>query len=231
MDPRTALIADRSEDFREALALALTPGFQVRCCARGDQALALLASEKPDLLILDLALPGLEGISLLEQLTDRPPVLVATDLVNPYVCGKLVELGVEYVILKPCPIQSVADRAFDLMRSVKTPRGPECLQTALIRLGLPSWRQGFQHLLTGLPLLAACRDQRLSKELYKAIADLDHSTPGAVEKAIREVVQDGWNDGDRREWDRCFPGLTRCPPNKAFLFRMADLLRERQLCG
>lgn len=231
MDPRTVLIVDHAEDFREALVPALTPGFRVRCCDRGDEALALLASEKPDLLILDLKLPGLEGISLLERLKDRPPVLVVTALINPYVQGKLMELGVEYAILKPCPIQSVADRAFDLVRAARSPRGPACLQTALIRLGLPSGRQGFQHLLTGLPLLAACRDQRLSKELYTAIAQLDHSTPTAVEKAIREVVQVGWNNGDRREWDRWFPGLIRCPPNKAFLFRMADLLRERKLCG
>lgn len=231
MDPRTAFIADPSEEFREALTLALTPGFRVRCCTRGDDALAMLTRETPDLLILDLSLPGLEGISLLEQLEVRPTVLVVTDLINPYVYDSLVRLGVAYAIRKPCSIQSVADRAFDLVRQPRVPQEPDCLQKVLTQLQLPSGRQGFQHLLTGLPLLARKRDQRLSKELYETIALLDHSTPSAVEKAIREVIREGWENGDRREWNRYFPGFVRCPRNKEFLFRIADLLRDRRLCG
>lgn len=231
MEPRKALIADPSEEFREALTLALSPGFQVITCARGDEVPALLASEKPDLLILELSLPGLDGISLLEQLKARPPVLVVTDLINPYVHGALVRLEVEYAIRKPCPIRAVADRAFDLVRPLGSAQAPEALQETLIRLGIPCGRHGFQHLRTGLPLLAQNRDQQLSKELYETIAALDHSTPAAVEKAIREVIRRGWSGGDRREWNRLFPGHTRCPGNKEFLFRLADLLREQRRCG
>ena len=51
------------------------------------------------------------------------------------------------------------------------------------------------------------------------------------EKAIRETVRRGWQEGNRREWNRCFPGIVRCPSNREFLFRIADLLRDRQLCG
>lgn len=231
MKPRKVLIADPSEEFREALTLALCPGFQVIACARGDEVPALLESEKPDLLILELSLPGLEGIALLERLRSRPPVLVVTDLITPYVYGALVRLEVEYAIRKPCPVQAVADRAFDLVRTAQAVREPDCLQALLIRLGLPSGRQGFAHLLTGLPLLCRNRDQQLSKELYETIAALDHSTSAAVEKSIREVIRQGWNTGDRREWNRIFPGLTRCPRNKDFLFRIADLLREQRRCG
>lgn len=231
MDPRKVLIADPSEEFREALTQALSPHFQVITCTRGDEVPGLLEADKPDLLILELSLPGLEGISLLEQLEDRPPVLVVTDLITPYVYRALVRLEVDYAIRKPCPILSVADRAFELVRMAHTSQEPDCLQELLIRLGLPSGRQGFGHLLTGLPLLARNRNQLLSKELYRDIAELDHSTPAAVEKAIREVIHQGWETGDRQEWNRLFPGLTSCPRNKDFLFRLADLLREQRLCG
>ncbi len=231
MNPRKALIADPSEEFREALALALSPGFRVITCVRGDEVPALLASQQPDLLILELSLPGLDGISLLEQLTERPPVLVVTDLINEYVHRALVRLDVEYAIRKPCPIQSVADRAFDLVMPLQTSKVPEEFQETLFRLGIPCGRHGFQHLLTGLPLLVRKRDQQLSKELYETIAALDRSTPAAVEKAIREVIRRGWTTGDRREWNRLFPGHTHCPGNKDFLFHMADLLREQRRCG
>lgn len=231
MEPRTVLIADPTEEFREALALALSPGFRVRCCGRGDEALAMLEAEQPDLLILDLELPVLDGISLLKQLADRPPVLVVSYLITPVTYGLLLEMGIEYAIIKPSSAQKVADRAYDVLRVSQLPREPLCLRRGLVLLGLSSGRGGFRHLLTGLPLLAENRDQQLSKELYDAIAKLDNSKPGAVEKAIREAIHEGWERGDRREWARFFPGFTRCPTNKEFLFRMADLLRERQLCG
>lgn len=230
MKPRKALILDPAEEFREALAKALSPGFQVICCGRGDTAPALLESEQPDLLILDLALPGMEGISLLEQLPARPPVLVVTDLISPYVQGSLIRLGVEYAMRKPCSVQTVADRAFDLLRSDNFSDG-QPVMALLTRLGFPSGRHGYQHLLTGIPLLVENRDQQLSKELYEAIARLDHSTAGAVEKSIREAIRGAWSGSSRAEWNRCFPGLNRCPRNKEFLFRMADLVRQIRRCG
>lgn len=231
MDLRKVLIADPTEEFRAALTQALSSGFQVVTCARGDEAAALLDSEQPDLLILELSLPGLDGISLLEQLEARPPVLVVTELLTPYIHQALIRLRVEYAIRKPSPIQAVADRAYDLVRTADAAREPGCLQEALIRLGLSSGRQGFAHLLTGIPLLSRNRNQLLSKELYETIAALDHSTPAAVEKAIRESLRRGWESGDRREWSRLFPGRSQCPRNKEFLFRMADLLREHRRCG
>lgn len=231
MYPWKVLIADPAEEFRVALTQALSPGFQVICCARGDEVPGLLTSEKPDLLIMELSLPGLDGISLLEQLTERPPVLVVADLISDYVHSTLIRLQVEYAIRKPCAIHKVADRAYDLVRPSRISGGRDSLQDILTHLCLPSGRGGFQHLLTGLPLLAENRRQQLSKELYETIALLDNSTPSAVEKAIREVIRDGWTACDRREWNRYFPGLNRCPRNKEFLFRMADLLRERQRCG
>lgn len=231
MQLRKVLIADPAQEVREALTEALSPDFRVICCCRGDEVPALLEAENPALLILELSLQGLDGITLLEQLPERPPVLVVSDGITDYVHGALLRLNVEYAIRKPCPIRAVADRARDLVQSLRPSQSPACLRETLIRLGLPGWRNGFRHLLTGLPLLARNRDQQLSKELYETIARLDHTSAGAVEKAIREVIREGWNTGDRREWNRLFPGLSYCPRNKEFLFRIADLLRDRKLCG
>ena len=231
MYSRKVLIADPAEEFRDALVCALSPSCQVILCHRGDEIPALLLKEQPDLLILELSLPGLDGISLLEQLSQRPPVLVVSDSINTYTHNALRRLNVEYAIRKPAPVSSVASRARDLLQAVAVPQNPTCLLDILISLGLPSGRQGFRHLLTGLPLLAMNRDQQLSKELYDAIAQSDHSTPGAVEKAIRDIIREGWYSGEQKEWNRLFPGLNHCPTNKDFLFRLADLIRKQQRCG
>lgn len=230
MTRRKALIVDPVEEFRTALARALEPDFSTVCCSRGDEALEVIAGWKPQVLILDLDLPGLDGISLLRQLEDRPPVLVMTDMPTPFVRSALEELGVQYAIRKPCSVQNVADRAFELSLLPADLADDGKTAALLMALSLPIGRQGYQHLLTGLPLLSRNRDQRLSKELYAVIAARSSTNSGSVEKAIRDVIRAGWAAGDRAVWQQYFPGLTRCPRNKEFLFRLADLLRQ-QRCG
>ena len=67
MDARKLLIADGNEEFRRALAAELQGAYHVRCCDDGKEALSLLRSFAPDVLVLDLMLPGLDGISLLQS--------------------------------------------------------------------------------------------------------------------------------------------------------------------
>lgn len=231
MHSRKILIAEPSEEFRQALVNALSPYFQIFCCHHGDRIPALLAQEQPELMILELNLPGLDGISLLEGLPQRPPVLVVSDFANPYVYGALIRLDVEYAIRKPAPLNAVVTRAMDLLQTVGPAGYTDRLLDTLIRLGIPSGKHGFQHLLTGLPLLILDRNQQLSKELYEAIGRIDQCSAFAVEKAIREAIREGWASGEKTEWKRLFPYAEHCPRNKEFLFRISDLLREQRRCG
>ncbi len=64
---RKLLIADCSEDYRTALANALTDHYHVLCCRTGTEALDILRRENPDILVLDLMLPELDGLTLLER--------------------------------------------------------------------------------------------------------------------------------------------------------------------
>lgn len=224
------LIVDPSEEFRSALTRALEPDFPVACCGRGDEALELIRMWKPRVIILELSLPGLDGISLLTQLQGRHLVLVVTRLTESFVRAALENLDVRHVLRKPCPARNVAARVRELLEQESwTPEAREAA-ALLSPLGLPSGRQGYQHLLAALPLLSRDRDQRMSKELYETIAAQSSTSSGGVEKAIRDTIRAGWAEGDREAWQRCFPGMTRCPRNKEFLFRMADLL-NRKLCG
>jgi len=226
MDSWKVLIADPSEDFRDALAGALDPRFRVLHCGRGDEALGLILRERPDLLILELSLPGLDGIGLLRQLDEPPRTLVVTNLNTLFVQAALVELRIQYALLKTCSMTTIAQRALELMEMDRTTALSRQACTMLESLGLPCGRQGFQHLLTGLPLLTADRDQRLGKELYRQIARQSNASVTGVEKAIRDTIQAGWENGDPQVWQRFFPGCTRCPKNKEFLFHIADLLRR-----
>ena len=97
MDAMKLLIADGNEEFRRALAAELEGAYRIRCCADGKEALSLLRSFVPDVLVLDLMLPALDGISLLQSAVGAglcPMVLVTSRFYNDYILGVLAELSV-----------------------------------------------------------------------------------------------------------------------------------------
>lgn len=230
------LIADPEDAFREGAAAALEGRFHVACCTRGDLAWEEIRAWNPDLVIMDLFLPELDGVELLRRLRDvdnKPLILVVTAMLHSdYVRSALENLEVSYAMVKPCRLRSLTERVRELVESRQSRNScPEELLSVLTQLGLDSGRQGYQDLLVGIPMLARQRNQRLGKELYDAIARENGSSPSAVEKAIRDTIKAAWEKGSGPMWRRLFPGAAKCPANKEFLFRLADLIRVRQKCG
>ena len=236
MELQKIVIVDPTEEFPDELIRALGNAFQITLCPRGDRALDLILEQKPDLVITELLLEGLDGIGLLRALADspeKPQVLVASHLLTPYVLGMLEELEVQYAIKKPCDLRAVVERVRELADMARFRPGLKiaCRQDTtqmLMELGMPNDRVGFQHLLIGLPLLVSRRDQRMGKELYDSIARHNGGNFRSVEKAIRDAIHEAWDSGDRTAWRSYFPNYDRCPHNKEFIFRMTDLLTQRR---
>ena len=234
MQIRTALIVDPCEEVRLALEEAMAPDFRVLCCGDGQTALELLETGQPEVLILELSLPRLDGIGLLRRIADwdsPPQVLVNTNTRTDYVLAALQDLPVAYAMRKPTDPRIVAERARELLE-------PRCVDPVaweisdiLLRLSIPNPSQGHRHMMTGLPMLADRPDQFLGKTFYAEIARRNCATCNSVEKAIRDAIHGGWEQGDRNMWLRYFPGISRCPQNKQFLTRIASLLQRQRKCG
>ena len=82
------LIVDGSDEFRAALSQALQNHFRIHCCKTGKEALEYALRQHPDVMVLDLMLPGLDGFSLLTSLRDAhicPIVLATTRLLSDYI--------------------------------------------------------------------------------------------------------------------------------------------------
>ena len=228
------LIVDPEDAFRECLTRAMEVRFQVAACTDGQEALEKIRSWEPDAVIMELTLPSLDGVGLLramESLERVPRVMVVTYQSGPFVWGVLESLSVAYAMLKPAKVSTVVSRTGELLESGADAGEYGELPEILSRLGLRSGRQGYQDLLVGIPMLARQRNQRLGKELYDAIARENQTTAKAVEKAIRDVLKDAWKSGQDEMWQRLFPGVTQCPANKEFLFRLADLVSMYRKCG
>ena len=102
MEIQKILIADGTEEFPMALAERLRGEYHIRITTEGNQTLEVLRSYQPDVLVLDLMLPRMDGISLLqavEELGQKPMVLAMTRFVSPYVMEALDRFGVGYLMM------------------------------------------------------------------------------------------------------------------------------------
>lgn len=234
MEVQTILLADPCEEVTLALTRALQREFRVLCCSSGPEVLELLNRERPALLLMELALPRLDGIGLLRALRDRDPrplVLVYTAANTNYLIGALGELPVDYLLRKPTPIPTVAERAREMLAAHALSTLEWQASDLLMRLGIPEHLQGFRNMVVALSLLAEDPDQFLGKALYLEISRRNRVTYDSVEKAIRDALRSGWDRGNRALWLQYFPGATEVPQNKSFLIRMAGILRRFRQCG
>lgn len=101
------LFVDDEDDIREVVQIRLeSNGYQVVTAASGDEALNKVASEHPDLMILDVMMPGMDGLAVLKKLrkeetSTKLPVILLTAKRKKMI-GDLFELeGIQGFIEKP----------------------------------------------------------------------------------------------------------------------------------
>lgn len=230
---RKVLIADSSDVFTSALAAALRKDFQVITCADGQTALELLAESQPDILILNLMLPYVDGLTLLQETIYHPPVVLAVTMhMSAYVEQAVSALGVDYTMLAPS-VKSVVHRLQDLLQQYSVPnKSADCLDSTVHHLHLlnfPTHLDGYRQLCIALPLFAKNPHQFLTKELYPTVAkQMGYKDGRSVEHSIRKAIRAAWLHRDNATWRKYFSpgprGKIPCPTNKAFLCRLAEML-------
>ena len=253
MDHRTTvLIADNSEEFCSGLSAALTASedFQVLgTAADGEQALRLIAERKPEILVLDLMLPKRDGISMLKAIAamEQKPITLATSgFVTDYVASTAANLGVRYLMLKPCDTTALVERLEEIRGSrggrrevpVRKDRSNiEALVTSIIHeIGVPAHIKGYQYLREAIIIAVNDMDviNAITKVLYPQVAKTFQTTPSRVERAIRHAIEVAWDRGDLDTLQRFF-GYTVSntkgkPTNSEFIALIADKL-QLQLKG
>lgn len=115
------LIAVKSEMIRSILAETLTQ-YEVHSCHTGADALALLDSLRPDVFIVELSLPVVTGLTVLQTTRYKPSVILAlTSLATENVLQAAAEAGAQDVILIPCTIRHITKHLEALMEKAPTP--------------------------------------------------------------------------------------------------------------
>jgi CheY-like chemotaxis protein len=231
------LVADASMGFCCALSDKLGGAFDLRICADGMRARELLQSFSPDILVVDLTLPGLDGISLLKaaaSLIKRPAMLALTRFSSPYIENALGDLGVDYLMYKPCDMTALTERIFDLSccgNAEPVVKPKTAVGNILIALEIPINRKGYGYLEAAIELYEKNPTQSITKELYPAVAKLCGGNRLSVERAIRGVIHEAWERRDERVWRLYFRpgygGIVPRPTNLSFISSLAAMLRRQ----
>lgn len=230
------LVADSTDDFREALSKTLQGQFRVRACHEGTQALEMLCTFIPDILILDMMLPGLDGITLLQKAAQkgiRPHVIATTNYFSDYMAEAASRFQVCYMMRKPCSPEACAARITDITQHLSLSLAPKsdhraAVANVLIHLGVPAKLKGYGYLREGIMLFSKDISQPVTKELYPAVAEKFNCTGEQVERAIRSAIQNAYKSGDQEAWRLFFPDVTHdghhCPTNSEFIARLTEVL-------
>lgn len=121
------VVADDFRDGRELVNAVLTySGFEVREAEDGIDALALVRQLRPALLVLDLALPGIDGWAVASELKGSPqtrsiPILALTAHAEPQALQRAVHAGCDAVMTKPCAPDDLVARVRSLLDATADP--------------------------------------------------------------------------------------------------------------
>jgi CheY-like chemotaxis protein len=112
------LYVDDESDIREVaqMALELDPEFEVRACASGAEGIEAAAAWQPDLILLDVMMPVMDGPTVLQRLGEIPetaaiPVVFITARTQAKEVDALRELGARGVLAKPFDPMALAGQA------------------------------------------------------------------------------------------------------------------------
>ena len=238
---RNVLLADANEEFRTMLReeIEKSENFAVvGSTGNGLEALELASRCQPDLLVMDVVLPGQDGLSVLRQLKANgaaPKVILLSAFCGDQVVTEARDLGVSYFLPKPCETSALLERMRAVFgQSVTAEEHAASLKnmvTSVIHeIGVPAHINGYQYLREAIMITVEDMDviNAVTKVLYPAVAKRFNTTPSRVERAIRHAIEVAWDRGDLETLQKYF-GYTVSnakgkPTNSEFIAMIADRL-------
>ena len=185
---RTVLLADTSTEFRILLreAMEKTGEFLVEIAQTGDEVLEKVQEQEPDILIMDVILPGLDGLSALRELQElgyAPMTILTSAFVSDQTLTEATELGAAYFLPKPFRMETLLDRMRNLFREKPKATRPSLKARVTHMLhdaGMPANISGYQYLREAILITAAdpsVLNKAVTKILYPEIARVTAPPP------------------------------------------------------
>ena len=200
-----------------------------------------------DVILMDLILPGKDGLQILEELEEmkiKKHFIILSSYRKEYTIRMTSRFNVDYFMLKPIHLSSLENRIKEVMEENKTKLYVEKQVNSKIQLqvtellhnlGVPSQIKGYQYLREGILMLYESTGLigGITKEVYPEIALRYNTTPSRVERAIRHAIEVSWNRADYDMMNKIFGHSIDYhrakPTNSEFMVTLSDALRLNQV--
>lgn len=248
MESIKVLLADDNNAYVDLLKKELSANDDIAVVGTagdGLEAAEKIGTLKPDVVVLDLILPKLDGVGVMEKkYLKRPEFIVVSAAGQDKIIARAIEAGASYFMLKPIEDAGIiVERIRQVVKnaeSVINGRGEkgngrlnlEAMVTKVIHdVGVPAHIKGYQYLRESIIMTINNMEiiNSITKQLYPTVAKTYNTTPSRVERAIRHAIEVAWDRGDTDVLNNYF-GYTIAsgkgkPTNSEFIAMIADNLR------
>ena len=219
----------------------------------GEEMCQIIKDRQPDVVLLDLIMPKMDGLTVMEQVNKqefvdkRPYFIVLTAVGQEKITEDAFNKGANYYIMKPFNNRMLLERIkFVRKMTHGTERRPEELVTGqtpggenlenrvtnmLHEIGIPAHIKGYHYLRDAIMMAVEDMDvlNAITKILYPTVAKKYQTTSSRVERAIRHAIEVAWSRGKLDTLDELF-GYTVStgkgkPTNSEFIALIADTIQ------
>lgn len=213
--------------------------------SNGEEGLNIIRNhtEEFDLIILDLIMPKVDGITVLEEMRKEginKNVIVLTSYNSSEIIRRVSEQGVNYYLLKPFELAELEKRILEISdtkdvehKSINLYKHnlQVSITNILHELGVPSHIKGYQYIRESI-MIVYDRPEiigGITKELYPEVAKKYDTTVSRVERAIRHAIEVSWNRGNWELMEEIFGHSVDIdkakPTNSEFIVTISDKLK------
>ncbi len=213
----------------------------VACKNDGEDGLRFILNNPKafDVIIMDLILPNMDGLFILNELVKRnihKNIIITTSFREESVLEEANKYGIDYYMLKPINFLSLERRILNinLKNTVKDNKmfNQEAIITDLLHnLGIPSHIRGYNYIKEGIMIVYRNNNgiSYITKDVYPEIAKKYDTTSTRVERAIRHAIEVSWSRGDINLMEDIFGNSLNVnrdkPTNAEYLTTLADRLK------
>lgn len=253
----SVMVADDNREFCNLLSDYMSAQEDINLVAtanNGIDAIDKVIEHQPDVLILDIIMPHLDGLGVLERLNSnkdlqtRPRVIVLTAFGQESITQQALRLGADYFVLKPFNIDMLIRRirSLSLQQDSKLELAAEGavnyvfldaprvdleveITNLLHELGVPAHIRGYQYLRYAIALVINDITilNSITKALYPEIAIKFDTTPNRVERAIRHAIETSWERSELDVINRLFRYTVRNDKGKPTNSEFIALLADK----
>lgn len=241
------LIADDNKTFCKEMKESLEQYNNIKIVGvafDGKEAYDLILETNPDIVILDIVMPNLDGFGVLSKINEsslikKPQVIIMSAISSDRLMNYAITRGAQYYIIKPINyhtlVQTIVSLQQDSIFKAKTGKSKQDIEQIVTetihKIGVPAHIKGYQYMREAIMMVIKDLDaiNSVTKILYPTVAKKYNTTSSRVERAIRHAIEVAWDRGDIEVLDEMFGYTIRSskgkPTNSEFIAMISDMLR------